>query len=422
MAATLRHPQHTQERFGFRASLATHAARAATWRYAHAGKRDLRIDLLRGFAVFAIIADHVGGDSSWLYALTGGDKFYVSAAEGFVFIAGLVFGIVYPAIVARDGLAEAMLKAFRRAASLYLFTVALTFITVPLAQRLGVWWGEPVPAGGLHDFVLGVLTLHQTSFLTDVTLLYVLLLAGAAISLVFFATGRTWVVLAASWGLWALWQLDYRYATFIWPIPGNEIFHVAAWQVLFFTGLAIGYNRRALARHFGWISGPGALLASGAAFVWLIHLYHTNLAGFPGAKLARVQEMFTYKPNVGPGRLLAFAIVAFFAFALVTNLWQPLSRATSWLLLPLGQHALLAYGAHLFVVMLLAKIGPALTGPVASGDARALLQLLGIALVWCAVRTVLRAQSLAASLWHWLPSLSPHPQPVVVRAGLRRSR
>ena len=34
--------------------------------------RDPRLDLLRGFCVFAMIVDHIGG-SSWLYALTGGN-------------------------------------------------------------------------------------------------------------------------------------------------------------------------------------------------------------------------------------------------------------------------------------------------------------------------------------------------------------
>src|SRR5689334_4420342 len=47
-----------------------------TWRYA-GGKRDLRFDLLRGFAVIAMVTDHIGGDRSFLYLLTGGDRFFV---------------------------------------------------------------------------------------------------------------------------------------------------------------------------------------------------------------------------------------------------------------------------------------------------------------------------------------------------------
>jgi len=59
-----------------------------------AGKRDVRIDLLRGAAIVAMVVDHVGGRESWLYLLTGGNRFYVSAAEGFVFLAGLISGII----------------------------------------------------------------------------------------------------------------------------------------------------------------------------------------------------------------------------------------------------------------------------------------------------------------------------------------
>src|SRR6266550_3648324 len=75
-----------------------------SWKYT-AGKRDLRLDLLRGFAAFAMIADHVGAaEYSWLANITGGNRFFVSAAEAFVFISGLVMGIVYGPLIAKIGL------------------------------------------------------------------------------------------------------------------------------------------------------------------------------------------------------------------------------------------------------------------------------------------------------------------------------
>jgi OpgC protein len=74
-------------------ALSAAAARLRRWRYESlprsAGSRDLRIDLLRGFCVFVMIVDHVGGESSWLYVLTGGNRFMVSAAEGFVLLSGI---------------------------------------------------------------------------------------------------------------------------------------------------------------------------------------------------------------------------------------------------------------------------------------------------------------------------------------------
>ncbi|MFN8517428.1 MAG: OpgC domain-containing protein [Chloroflexia bacterium] len=51
-------------------------AKRVGWRYVAEEKRDLRLDLLRGFAVFAMVVDHIGG-ASWLYALTGGNRFFV---------------------------------------------------------------------------------------------------------------------------------------------------------------------------------------------------------------------------------------------------------------------------------------------------------------------------------------------------------
>src|SRR5215218_6023927 len=78
------------------------------------GTRDLRVDLLRGFCVFAMVVDHFGGDS-WLYAVTGGNRFYVSAAEGFIFISGFVMGQAYRSKRDRSGLTAAMSDALRRA-------------------------------------------------------------------------------------------------------------------------------------------------------------------------------------------------------------------------------------------------------------------------------------------------------------------
>jgi len=48
----------------------------------------MRLDLLRGFCVVVMVADHIGGEQSWLYIMTGGNRFFTSAAEGFVLISG----------------------------------------------------------------------------------------------------------------------------------------------------------------------------------------------------------------------------------------------------------------------------------------------------------------------------------------------
>ena len=143
--------------------------------------RDERIDLLRGFAVVAMVVDHIAGPS-WLYSITGGNRFYTSAAEGFIFISGLVMGLVYQRLIERDGVGPSLWRAL----ALYLITVTLTFFFVPTSELLGLHWAQGVDFRDPAAFIVSVLTLHRTYYLVDIPLLYTLLLlvspTGAALA------------------------------------------------------------------------------------------------------------------------------------------------------------------------------------------------------------------------------------------------
>ena len=64
-----------------------------SWAYSSTSNRDPRLDWIRGYCLFMMIADHIQ-DRSALYVLTGGTEFYISAAEAFYFISGLTLGVV----------------------------------------------------------------------------------------------------------------------------------------------------------------------------------------------------------------------------------------------------------------------------------------------------------------------------------------
>ncbi len=323
------------------------------WRYT-GGKRDLRIDFLRGFAVLAMVADHLGGEPSWLYNITGGNRFLFSAAEGFVFISGLVMGIVYAGIIARQGIGPAMWKALRRAGSLYMLTVVLTFAFISVSYMLHLPWVAGVTITDPVTRAIERLTLHRAFYLTDVLLMYTLLVAVAPLAFILLVNKRTPALLAGSWLLWGLYQRWPDQVTVPWTIEDNSVFHLAAWQVLFFTGLVIGYHRERIAAWARRIPMAPYLTILTLLCAGLIefHRYSAKLLGHfspDGDPTVLTARLFD-KGDVRIGRLIAFAIFFQFFLALVTVAWHPLHTALGWFLLPLGQSALLAYGTHLFVI------------------------------------------------------------------------
>jgi hypothetical protein len=332
-----------------------------------------------------MIADHIGGERSWLYLITGGDRFFVSAAEVFVFISGLLMGMIYAGTIARQGLGPALMKVLQRAWTLYLLTMTLTLTFAPLSLHLNLWWAFTVTASSVSDFLVSVLTLHRTYYLTDVLLLYTLLVLGAVPVLALVAHGHTRAVLAVSWGLWALWQLAPQRATFPWPIADNNVFTFPAWQVLFVTALAIGYHPQQLRTHLPCLSPYHVLGISGAFVAGAIALYAAIQPASAIHSAGLIQQLFG-KGDLRIGRLFVFAAFFTFAYALLTVAWMPIHRAFSWLLLPLGQNALTAYTLHLFVVALTATVSPILTGTVpATAAQNTLIQIGGIILIWAII-------------------------------------
>jgi hypothetical protein len=365
------------------------------WRY-EVGKRDLRLDLLRGFAVIAMVVDHIEGERSWLYAITGGDAFFVSAAEVFVFISGLLMGIIYAGVITRQGLGVALMKSLQRAWTLYLMTVILTLTLMALSAQWRLGWGSAATAITWPDLLLSVLTLHRTFFLTDILLLYTLLVLAAMPVLVLLAHAKTVCVLASSWGLWMLWQLAPQHAQFPWSIAENSVFNFPAWQALFVTAMVIGYHRQRLEPHLALVSERLILGISGVFVAAVIALYVAVL-DVPSTGHALLIDQLFAKVDLRIGRVLVF--VGFFAFVLtlITLAWVPVRRILGWLLLPLGQDALGAYILHLFVVALAVKVRPFVFGTTpASPTENTVFQGAGIAFIW----TIIILRPVALRLLH----------------------
>jgi enterochelin esterase-like enzyme len=346
--------------------------RIAQLGYPPTGDRDLRLDFLRGLAVLAMVVDHFGGWSP-LHILTGGNRFFTSAAEAFVFLSGLVTGLVYGRVALRDGLPVALNRLLARAATLYVLAVSLTLLG--LRTSLGGEQLDPLP------LLWSVFSLHRTGYLVDVPLLYTLLLLGAQVALLLLHQGRTVVLLALSWAVWLGYQLFPDQTGLPWPIEGNGLFHLASWQVLFFTGMVLGFHRHRLRR----VSPARQWLLLGIASLGMAALL--VLFGNPQVSALDVQERLFSKADVRVGRLVASVVVFGWAFLFTSCLWVPLERSIAWLVLPMGQHALYAYTAHVVLALgLRAALGSSAAVVDGSPALSALVQLAVVWLIWLAIR------------------------------------
>jgi|GEM_PF-154961 len=384
--------------------------------YITAQGRDLRIDLLRGFFVFAMIIDHVR-EASPLYLLTGGNRFFVSAAEGFILLSGLMAGLIYRRVVARDGFLAAVRKVWGRALSLYLLTVGITLVLLPISELTRLRWAQGVDFSQSLNLVVSVLTLHRTYYLADVLLLYTLLFAILPAALFLMVEGKAWLLIGLSWLVWGVHQFFPAEATATWPIAGNYLFVFAAWQLLFFNGFGFGYQRDRLpaltqrtARH--WQIGAGLAFLGLIAFFVVLELPATALPSQLGVSAGAftraqlwIQEFVFGKTDLRFGRIVAAAVVIPFLFLVLTRQWRLVSRSIAWLLAPLGQNSLYAFTAHVGVVAVVAlALTPLGLAAASPWWLNAPIQAAAVLLIWAMTRRhVLQPTSRTQPIWRASP-------------------
>ncbi len=391
--------------------------------------RDLRIDLVRGYFVFAMIVDHVRGASP-LYLVTGGNRFYTSAAEGFILTSGLVAGLVYRRLIKRDGLAPSLIKVLNRAFTLFLLTVGLTLLFTVFSEFAALPWAQGINLSNPVDWVLNVFTLHRTYYLVDVMLLYTVLFVLSPLALLLLEQGKWLYVLLPSVLLYTLYQFYPQAVTLPWTIEGNYLFNFSAWQILFFGGLVLGFHQERIPT-MGCRTTRIGIVLTGVLTVALIAAFYlidtpTSLtpseiaAGSPIPQDTRLwlQDNLFSKVDLRPGRLVASAVVFGFLFFAVTHFWKPVKKVLGWLFLPLGQYALYGYTAHVVAVgvvaFLIAPFNLAYPGPQ---WLNMLIQIASVLLIWFMAKRQLITPNPRTRRW-W--NLSPVVMGIVLVVVLTR--
>jgi len=376
----------------------------------------MRLDLLRGFCVVVMVADHIGGERSWMYILTGGNRFFTSAAEGFVLISGIVMGTVYANVIRREGMNAMLKKVMKRAGLLYVLTVSLTIVFALLSYLIDSPWSRTMTPTRPLEFLLSVGTLHRSYSITDVLMLYTLLVFATPPLLYLLGTGRTRIAFAGALALWGLWQVSPADVQFPWNVVDGG-FPFAAWQLPFAMGVIIGYHRESISRLLTPARRVAIVVAGSVLAIVLILAFQLTIADRASEQPSALawllsSDLVFGKNDLRPGRLLALVGVAIFAFALVSMLWVPIRRGLGWLLLPLGQRSLGAYGIHLFILVL---TNISISDFLRIGNDNTLLQVASIVLIWALLPVI----PWLGEIEHLASRVAPLTHPFTRRASLR---
>lgn len=300
--------------------------------------RDLRLDVFRGIACWAIFINHV--PDNFLSVFTLKNFGFSDFADVFVFISGFTGAFVYSRIMLERGFLAGTSRILRRAWQVYAVHIfLLAFYVTALGLGSLNYNVPPYKAGWGADYNITIftekpvetmwagLTLQYMPVNMDILPLYVILLAFFPLilwsmlrkpdltllaSVVFYFAARHWG-----------WNLP-RYGAVSW------YFNPCAWQLLFVFGAwcAVGGAKR-----FGGLVNSGPFVAIGSAYLIFALVIKTGInyaevkALLPEGLLAPFIP--NDKSNLEPHRLLHMVIVAAFTAALIPRSFKYLE--SRWL-------------------------------------------------------------------------------------------
>lgn len=321
--------------------------------------RNLTLDYLRGYFLFVIAVNHLAKFPNLFEPLTGQHRMWVSAMEGFVFVSGLLVGLLRGREARRKGAGRASAKLFRRAGLLY--ACALGMIVIAATMRVVLpQFGisvrmEPYP-GGVSDFLRDALLLKPPGLGGGLLAIYAVFLFISPLFILMLTRLHWGTAAALSFGIWVGGLLISH------PMNLGEgsVWNLATWQFLFFGALIIGYKSEELTRWWNalpratrnrifWYVIPAALVS---VFVSWLDCYRGALffseSDFRNFLFDRVR--------LGPGRILAFALWFSALYMVVQKYQRWFQRWTAWFLLPYGQNSLHVYLLQLLILPFAGKV------------------------------------------------------------------
>jgi len=213
------------------------------------GSRIVLIDFIRGLCLVVMTVDHL--PETLIQKFTWQGFGFFSAAEGFVFLSGLVAGKVYGRIALTKGFAVLRQCALRRAAMLYLSNAVLMTLMILAAMAELVQLGRGFyPDWSLWSKFMLFIASPTNADILRMYCIFLLLLPAVIWALM---TDRLYYLIAISGGLWLAAAQGYGMTA----LPeGTGYFDLMSWQLLFVAGIYFGFapvpNLKKLGTPFSW--------------------------------------------------------------------------------------------------------------------------------------------------------------------------
>ncbi|EJN15638.1 hypothetical protein PMI42_00654 [Bradyrhizobium sp. YR681] len=316
--------------------------------------RDLRLDLFRGVANWAIFLDHIPDNVvNWITTRNYG---FSDAADLFVFISGYTASFVYARMMLDRGFIVGATRLTKRVWQLYVAHIILFVIYIASISYLALRFGD---SEMINEFnVAGLVdnateTLRQGLFLRfkplnlDVLPLYIVLM-GLFPPVLWFMLRKPDLTMVLSIVLW-LAARHYGLNLNAYP-AGQWYFNPYAWQVLFVFGAwcAMGGARRSMTL----INAPVTLYL---CLGYLLFALVMTMAGrFPGFGAMFPEWLFSAfnpndKTNLAPYRFIHFVVIVVLVIRFVPKDWPGLEWKVFDPVIVCGQQSLAVFCVGVFL-------------------------------------------------------------------------
>jgi hypothetical protein len=279
---------------------------------------------------------------------------FVSTAEGFVFLSGLVAGLVYTRRAAGRPAEELRWHAWRRAGQIYgahLGSYLIALIGLPALALVTNTISSTSPAlfftHPAAALLMGATLLYQPG-LFDILPMYCGFMLALPLILAALRQGRWGRLFAVSGGLWLLSQAGLRDSVQRWletfTLVNFGAFDILAWQLVFVIGVFFGYH---------WAKSTRPLLSFRPALLlvclvvavplWLVLKFQSLL---PSGLTMDLVWAWADKTHLAPLRLLNFIVLAYLIAAVAA--YRP-RFVTFRPLAFLGRHSLVVFSVQVTV-------------------------------------------------------------------------